>query len=82
MDFYELSVKDIGDFCLCRQKKEKESYKYLSAILYRVSDKIIAGMNLKKPKNLKFDELFPEFKDTEEDKEEKIAERWRVFLKG
>ena len=82
MDFYEMTVKDIGNFCLYRQKHEREQNKMLSIIAYRVSEKLIAGLNLKKPKNLKYDDLFPEFDLTSTEKEEAIANTWREFLKG
>lgn len=85
MDFYEMTVNDIGNFCMSRQKHEKEMYKMLSIIQYRCTDKLIAGLNLKKPKNLKYEELFPEFEEkeklTEEQKNILIAEKWREFLK-
>lgn len=82
MDFYEMTCKDIGNFCLSRQKHEEEMYKMLSIITYRNADKLIAGLNMKKPKNIKYEELFPEFKEriTLEDKENLIAYKWREFL--
>ena len=83
-EFYEMTLKDIGEYCESVQKHEMENYKVISTIVYRCTDKLIAGVNLKKPKNLKYEELFPEFHNgiTEADKEENIANKWRVFLKG
>lgn len=86
MDFYEMTVNDIGNFCLYKQKHEKDILKIASIIQYRCADKLIAGLNLKKPKNLKYEDLFPEFKEeekplSEEQKNIIIAQKWREFLK-
>lgn len=86
MEFYEMTCKDIGEFCIARRKKEEENWKIEASIQYRISSRILNGISAK-PKNLSFEELFPEFNEkkqfermTESQKEELIQIKWKDFL--
>ena len=92
MEFYELTCKDIGEFCIARQNKEKEDYRQNATILYRIAEKIVSETNMTKPKHLNFNKLFPEFDEesivkskfeelSDEQKNIIIADKWQQFLK-
>lgn len=54
-----------------------------SSMGYRLAEMLIISnsMCVKKPKIMKFDELFPEFsEENNTSKEESIVNRWREFL--
>lgn len=87
MDFQELTCKEIGEFCIARQKQRTDDMKYQAVIGFRTAEKLISVFNMKKPKNLSFEELFPEFNEkkqfermTESQKEELIQIKWKDFL--
>lgn len=88
MDFQELTCKEVGEFCMARQKKEKETAKMQAVIAFRTAEKLLCAFNMKKPINLSFEKLFPEFSEnrenyedlTEEQKEELIQLKWKDFL--
>lgn len=88
MDFNEMTCKDIGEFCMAQIEKEKERYKVISSIGYRLCEKIVSETSCK-PKRLTYEKLFPElvkkevidFKNkTDNEKEEIISSVWRNFL--
>lgn len=88
MDFQELTCKEVGEFCIARQKKTEDDMKYLATIGFRTAEKLILAFNMKKPTNISFDKLYPEFGAnkpnyeglTEEQKEEVIQLKWKEFL--
>lgn len=88
MDFQELTCKEIGEFCIAREKSRREEMKYLATIGFRTAEKLILAFNMKKPTNISFDKLYPEFGAnkpnyeglTEEQKEEVIQLKWKEFL--
>lgn len=67
-----------------QQLREKNNASATSTMGYRLAEMLIVsnGMCVKKPKIIKFEELFPEFKDDNNtsNKEEQIERRWREFL--
>ena len=86
MEFYEMTCKDIGEFCIARQKKEEQDWKIEASIKFRIASRILNGVSTK-PKNITFDQLFPEFDEnkrfetmTESQKEELIQVKWKDFL--
>ena len=91
MDFYEMTCKDIGEFCMSRKKKEEIELKTQASIEYRNVTRILNFFSAK-PKKITFEELFPEFDEEQKQrekfntasnntKETMIANVWREFLK-
>ncbi len=90
MDFYEMTCKDIGEFCMSRKKKEEMELKTQASIEYRNITRILNFFS-KEPKKITFEELFPEFDEKQRQKEKfdtasnniketMIANVWREFL--
>ena len=71
MDFYEMTCKDIGEFCMSRRKKEEIELKTQASIEYRNVTRILNFFSAK-PKKITFEELFPEF-DEEQKQREKFS---------
>lgn len=90
MDFYEMTCKDIGEFCMSRKKKEEMELKTQASIGYRNVTRILNFFSAK-PKKITFEELFPEFDEKQRQREKfntvsnnikeiMIADVWREFL--
>lgn len=90
MDFYEMTCKDIGEFCVSRKKKEEMELKTQASIEYRNVTRILNFFSAK-PKKITFEDLFSEFDEKRKQrkefdtasnniKETMIANVWREFL--
>lgn len=90
MEFYEMTCKDIGEFCMSRKKKEEMELKTQASIEYRNITRLLNFFTAK-PKRMTFEDLFPEFdekraeknvfdKASDNVKEQIIADKWREFL--
>lgn len=78
-----MTCKEIGEYIEQQRKKEKNNAILMSSTGYRLAEMLIVSnsMCVKKPKIMKFDELFPELKDENNtSKEDAIENRWKEFL--
>lgn len=84
-----MTCSEIGEYCEARQIKEKKDYTSLATLHYRIAEKLISAQDMKRPKYLSFDKLFPELKETaerasnitEEQKQILIIKKWKEFLR-
>ena len=79
-----MTCRDIGEYAEQQKLCEKHKLQALSSMWYRLNEMSISanGMCVKKPKIIKYNELFPEMID--ENKltiEEQIENKWRKFLR-
>lgn len=78
-----MTCKEIGEYVSEQEKAQKERIEVMSSLEYRIAEMLIVsnGMCVKKPKIMKFDELFPEFKhENNISKEKAIENKWKAFL--
>lgn len=78
-----MTCNEIGEYIEQQKKREEDRTILTSSIGYRIGEMLILSnsMCVKKPKIMKFDELFPELKiENNVKKDEAIANKWREFL--
>lgn len=78
-----MTCQEIGEFVEQQREREKAQSIVTSSIGYRLAEMLIMsnGMCVKKPKIMKYDELFTEFNDENNtSKEEAIEYKWKEFL--
>lgn len=78
-----MTCQEIGEYIEQQKKREEDKATLTSTIGYRIGELLILsnGMCVKKPKIMKFEELFPELNiENNVNKDEAIANKWREFL--
>lgn len=78
-----MTCKEIGEFVEQQQEREKNNLKLASSIGYRIGEMLIVsnGMCVKRPKILKYSELFKELNnENNSSKEDEIQNKWKEFL--
>lgn len=80
-----MTLQEVGQYCECFVQKEKESFKQQAFMQYQIAEKLIAGLNMTKPKHIPFDKLFPQLIEepkplSEEEKKEQQVKIWLAFL--
>lgn len=80
-----MTCKEIGEYVEEQRERDKQKATQISSIGYRLAEFLIFsnGMCVKRPKIMKFDELFPEIKiENNNSKEDEIQNKWKEFLRG
>ena len=78
-----MTCQEVGEYVEQQRQHEKDQATITSSMGYRLAEMLIVsnGMCVKKPKIMKFEELFPELNiENNTSKEEAIENRWREFL--
>lgn len=78
-----MTIKEVGEYVEWQREHEKNQSIVTSTTAYRIAEMLILSnsMCVKKPKIMKFNELFPELEiENNTSKEEAIENRWREFL--
>lgn len=78
-----MTCQEIGEYIEQQQEHKTQKAMLMSSIGYRMGEMLILSnsMCVKKPKIMKFSELFPEFNnENNTSKEEAIENKWREFL--
>ena len=74
-----MTCKEIGEYITQQKEHEKSKDIMESSIQYRIAEFMVSITSARKPKILKYDELFPDLID-KQDKEELIQAIWKDFL--
>lgn len=78
-----MTCREIGEYVEQQKQREKHQATLTSSIGYRIGEMLILSNSLcvKRPRIMKFEELFPELKiENNTSIEEQIENKWREFL--